>query len=141
MLERTVRGAYEAARERALRELSAMIFGDLYLEDARRYREETLRPLGIERCFRSGETKRLSEQMTDVDLHAIVTCLYPRKVPRELAGKSFDRNFLAALPPGADPCAERGEFHTVAIVGPMFSHPIPISIGRRWNATASYSRM
>ena len=122
----------KAAMERALSEgISAMIFGDLYLEDVRRYREENLRPLGMQALFPlwGMETKQLAERMIDAGLHAIVTCLDPRKVPRELAGRPFDRNFLAALPPGVDPCAERGEFHTVAIAGPMFSHPITVAIG------------
>jgi uncharacterized protein (TIGR00290 family) len=122
----------KAAMERALSEgISAMIFGDLYLEDVRRYREENLRPLGMQALFPlwGMETKQLAERMIDAGLHAIVTCLDPRKVPRELAGRPFDRNFLAALPPGVDPCAERGEFHTVAIAGPMFSHPIAVAIG------------
>jgi uncharacterized protein (TIGR00290 family) len=121
-----------SAMERALSEgISSMIFGDLYLEDIRRYREENLRPLGIQALFPlwGMETKLLAEQMIDAGLHAIVTCLDPRKMPRELAGRPFDRNFLAALPPGVDPCAEHGEFHTVAIAGPMFSHPIPVAIG------------
>jgi uncharacterized protein (TIGR00290 family) len=122
----------KAAMERALSEgISAMIFGDLYLEDVRRYREENLHPLGMQALFPlwGMETKQLAERMIDAGLHAIVTCLDPRKVPRELAGRPFDRNFLAALPPGVDPCAERGEFHTVAIAGPMFSHSIPVAIG------------
>jgi uncharacterized protein (TIGR00290 family) len=122
----------KAAMERALSEgISAMIFGDLYLEDVRRYREENLHPLGMQALFPlwGMETKQLAERMIDAGLHAIVTCLDPRKVARELAGRPYDRNFLAALPPGVDPCAERGEFHTVAIAGPMFSHSIPVAIG------------
>jgi diphthamide synthase (EF-2-diphthine--ammonia ligase) len=67
--------------------------------------------------------------MIDAGFQAIVTCLDPRRVPRTLAGRSFDRSFLAALPLDPDPCAERGEFHTVAITGPMFSYPIPVAIG------------
>ena len=122
----------KTAMERALSEgISAMIFGDLFLEDVRRYREENLHPLGMQALFPLWglETKQLAERMIDAGLHAIVTCLDPRKVPRELAGRHFDRSFLASLPPGVDPCAERGEFHTMAIAGPMFSHPIPVAIG------------
>lgn len=117
---------------RALDEgISAMIFGDIYLEDVRRYREEKLRPLGIRAIFPlwGMETRPLAERMIDDGLHAIVTCLDPRKVPRELSGRRFDRDFLATLPPDVDPCAERGEFHTLAVAGPMFSRSIPFSIG------------
>lgn len=122
----------KTAMEQALSEgVSAMAFGDLYLEDVRRYREENLHPLGMEAIFPlwGMETKQLAERMIDAGLQAIVTCLDPRKVPRALAGRAFDRSFLAALPPDTDPCAERGEFHTVAVAGPMFSYPISVAIG------------
>jgi uncharacterized protein (TIGR00290 family) len=122
----------EAVMKRGVDEgISAMVFGDIYLEDVRRYREENLNPLGIRTFFPLWgiSTELLAGQMIDEGLHAIVTCLDPRKVPRELAGRRFDRGFLAALPPDVDPCAERGEFHTVAVGGPMFSRAIPFAIG------------
>ncbi len=124
--------AMKAVVERALSEgISTMIFGDLFLEDIRRYREERLHPFGMKALFPlwGMETRQLAEHMIDSGLQAVVTCLDPRVMPRELAGRSFDRSFLASLPAGADPCAERGEFHTMAFAGPMFPRPIPIKVG------------
>ena len=121
------------AMDRALSEgVTRMVFGDLYLEDVRAYREATLRPLGIEAVFPlwGRPTRALAESMIDGGLRAVVTCIDPTKMPRRLAGSSFDRAFLAALPEGIDPCAEKGEFHTLAVAGPMFSRSIPVTIGK-----------
>ncbi|NQT54507.1 ATP-binding protein, partial [bacterium] len=62
-------------------------------------------------------------------LVAVVTCLDPRKMPRELAGRVYDEAFLAELPDGVDPCAENGEFHTCVVAGPMFAHPLDVQVG------------
>ncbi len=58
-----------------------------------------------------------------------MTCLDPKRVPRELAGRTFDEELLSRLPAEADPCAENGEFHTCVTAGPMFSHPISVQTG------------
>jgi diphthamide synthase (EF-2-diphthine--ammonia ligase) len=62
-------------------------------------------------------------------VRAFVTCLDPRKIGRELAGRSFDLEFLGLLPASADPCGENGEFHTFAWDGPGFAHPIGVRVG------------
>jgi diphthamide synthase (EF-2-diphthine--ammonia ligase) len=62
-------------------------------------------------------------------LVAYVTCLDPKKVPVELAGRRFDRDFLDLLGPEVDPCAERGEFHTCVTAGPMFAQPVAVELG------------
>jgi diphthamide synthase (EF-2-diphthine--ammonia ligase) len=67
--------------------------------------------------------------MTESGLEAYVTCLDPRSVPRDLAGRRFDREFLELLPDGADPCGENGEFHTFAADGPGYSAPIAVKVG------------
>ena len=121
-----------AAMQRALAEgVLAVAFGDLYLEDVRRYRERNLEPIGIRALFPlwGMPTRELANRMIEGGLEAIVSCLDPAKVPRELAGRRYDRGFLAALPPDVDPCAENGEFHTVAVAGPMFSHPLGVRVG------------
>jgi uncharacterized protein (TIGR00290 family) len=128
--------AYEAAMGRAVAEarrqgVTHMIFGDLYLDDVRQYRERRLAGTGIEPVFPLWQrpTLPLAEEMIDAGLEAYVTCLDPRRLPRELASRRFDRQLLAALPPGTDPCAENGEFHTCAVAGPMFQHRIPAIVG------------
>ena len=109
-----------------------MIFGDLFLEDIRRYREKQLAGTGIEPMFPLWErpTRALASEMIAAGLVAHLTCLDPKKVPRELAGRRYDEHLLAALPEGIDPCAENGEFHTCVSAGPMFSRPIPVAVGQ-----------
>lgn len=106
-------------------------FGDLFLEDVRRYREERLERTGLTPLFPlwGRPTDELSREMIDGGLGATVTCVDPRVVPRSLAGRSYDATFLRDLPPGTDPCGERGEFHTCATAGPMFSRRVPVEVG------------
>lgn len=123
-----MRQAIEAARADGV---TAMIFGDLFLEDVRQYREKQLAGTGIEPLFPLWglPTAALAEEMIAGGLSARITCLDPRKMPGELAGKVYDRQFLAALPVDVDPCGERGEFHTCVTAGPMFSRPIDVTPG------------
>jgi uncharacterized protein (TIGR00290 family) len=111
--------------------VDAMAFGDLFLEDVRAYREMQLKPTGIEPLFPLWQipTDELARIMIAGGLRARVTCVDSKQLPASFAGREFDASFLADLPPGADPCAERGEFHTCVYAGPMFSAPIPIEPG------------
>jgi uncharacterized protein (TIGR00290 family) len=121
-----------AAVERArAEEIGKIAFGDLFLEDIRRYREERLKETGIAPIFPiwARPTKELAEEMIASGLRARVTCVDPKQLPASFAGREFDAGFLADLPPTADPCGERGEFHTFAYDGPMFRRPVPIRSG------------
>lgn len=111
--------------------VSEMIFGDLYLEDVRAYREAQLAGSGISPRFPlwGRPTAELAGEMIAAGLVARVTCLDPTKVPRELAGEVFDESLLERLPDEVDPCAEQGEFHTCVSAGPMFAQPIPMRTG------------
>ncbi len=127
---------YEArmadAMARAVRAgIDAVAFGDLFLDDVRRYREERLRPLGVEPLFPLwGEpTARLARAMLDAGLRALVTCIDPKQAPASLAGRPWDAASLASLPASADPCGERGEFHTFVWDGPMFARPVHVQVG------------
>ena len=106
-------------------------FGDLFLEDVRRYREDRLAGSGLAPLFPlwGMPTDRLAREMIAGGIEARITCLDPRVIPRELAGRLFDEALLADLPAGVDPCAERGEFHTCVVAGPMFSTPIDVALG------------
>jgi uncharacterized protein (TIGR00290 family) len=119
----------EARREGA----TQMAFGDLFLGDVRAYRERLLAGTGVEPIFPlwGRDTSALAREMLAGGLRAIVTCVDPKQVPAELAGCSYDAEFLAALPASADPCGERGEFHTFAFDGPMFAAPVPVRAGER----------
>jgi uncharacterized protein (TIGR00290 family) len=127
---------YEAAMSAALDRargdgIDAVAFGDLFLEDIRRYREERLAPTGIRPLFPlwGRPTAALAAEMVTGGLRARLTCVDPRALDGSFAGRDFDAALLATLPPSVDPCGERGEFHTFAYDGPMFSRPIPIRSG------------
>ncbi|HEY3975072.1 MAG TPA: ATP-binding protein [Candidatus Sulfotelmatobacter sp.] len=111
--------------------ISGIAFGDLFLEDVRRYREDRLRGSGLEPIFPvwGSNTQKLVAEMLDAGLHARIVCLDPRKLPADVAGCDLDRDLLRRLPEGVDPCGENGEFHTFAYAGPMFSSPIAIESG------------
>ena len=122
-------GAFVA--EQAAAGIEAMAFGDLFLQDIRRYREAKLAGTGIAPLFPLWgiDTSRLAREMIAGGLEAHVTCVDPRKLPASFAGRRFGLDLLADLPPGVDPCAENGEFHTCACAGPMFRAPIAVTTG------------
>jgi uncharacterized protein (TIGR00290 family) len=108
-----------------------MAFGDLFLEDVRRYREDRLAGTGLEPVFPlwGNNTTDLARTMLAGGLDAVLTCVDPRQLDRCFAGRRFDATLLAELPAGVDPCGERGEFHTFCCAGPMFSRSIPVATG------------
>ncbi len=127
---------YEREMARVLGELqelgvTAAVFGDLFLEDIRRYREARLAEVGIRGVFPlwGRRTDALARAMIDVGIRATLTCIDPRKLDRSFAGRTFDASLLADLPATVDPCGENGEFHTFTWAGPMFSGPIPVRVG------------
>jgi uncharacterized protein (TIGR00290 family) len=127
---------YESAMAQALarareRGVDAVAFGDLFLTDVRRYREQRMAGTGMTPLFPlwGRPTRELALEMLAGGLRARITCLDPRTLPAELAGREYDRELLAALPPGVDPCGENGEFHTFAWDGPAFARPVPVRGG------------
>jgi len=106
-------------------------FGDLFLEDVRRYREERLAGSGLAPIFPlwGRPTPALAREMVAGGLRATLTCVDPRQLDASFAGRAFDAALLDALPAAADPCGERGEFHTFAWDGPMFARPVPVAPG------------
>ena len=117
---------------RAVREgLEAFAFGDLYLADIRAYREKQLQGTGLEPLFPVWQipTRDLAHNMIHSGLRAKITCIDPKLLPREFAGRDFDASLLADLPPKIDPCGENGEFHSFVYDGPMFRAPLAIQPG------------
>jgi uncharacterized protein (TIGR00290 family) len=116
--------------ERAIAEkIHGVAFGDLFLEDIRAYRIAQLASTGLEPIFPVWgiPTDLLARQMIDSGLRAHLTCVDPRSLTSSFAGRTFDAALLADLPPGVDPCGERGEFHTFAFAGPMFSRTVAVT--------------
>ncbi|HEV2286009.1 MAG TPA: hypothetical protein VGR80_08200 [Steroidobacteraceae bacterium] len=123
---------FAAACEQLKRDgIRHIVFGDLYLEDIRAYRERQLAALGMTPIFPLWRrpTAELARAMIASGLVAHLVCVDPRRLPREFAGRRFDARLLDDLPPGVDPCGENGEFHTVVTAGPMFAAPIPVKPG------------
>lgn len=124
--------AVGAALDRAAREgITVAAFGDLFLEDIRRYREEKLAGTGLKPIFPLWglPTKALAGEMVAGGLRARITCVNPKELAASFAGREFDAEFLADLPTSVDPCGERGEFHTFAYAGPMFDHAVAVRSG------------
>jgi uncharacterized protein (TIGR00290 family) len=130
--------AYEASLERALREVRnrndrvrRCVFGDLFLEDVRRYREERLPSLGFEPLFPLWglNTGELAREFIDNGFRAVVVCVDTTLLDASFSGREYDASFLTTLPPGVDPCGENGEFHSFVFDGPMFRERVEFKIG------------
>jgi uncharacterized protein (TIGR00290 family) len=113
--------------------ITHMIFGDLFLEDIRKYREEKLRGTGITPVFPLWlrPTPQLARDMIASGLQTLIATVDLKKMPAAFAGRRLDAQLLEDLPEGVDPCGENGEFHTCVTGGPMFSHPLPVVPGER----------
>lgn len=111
--------------------IDAIAFGDLYLQDIRQYREAQFGNCGLELLFPIWglPTKQLAQEMVRAGVKARLSCVDPRSIPPEWAGREYDEKLLADLSPSVDPCAENGEFHTFVYSGPMLRSPIPITNG------------
>jgi diphthamide synthase (EF-2-diphthine--ammonia ligase) len=121
-----------AVCRRAVEEgIAAVAFGDLFLQDIREYREKQLLDTGLQPVFPVWKipTADLAAEMIRAGLRARLTCVDPRVLPRDFAGRDFDGDLLDALPAGIDPCGENGEFHTFVYDGPMLEHRIDVTPG------------
>lgn len=106
-------------------------FGDIYLEDLRKYREGLLDGLNLEAIFPlwKRDTRSLLQEFISLEFQAVVVAVNASVLDQSFVGRSLDADFLADLPPGVDPCGENGEFHTFCHAGPIFKHPVPFTIG------------
>ncbi len=118
--------------QRAIAEsITAVAFGDLFLQDVRDYRVRQLEGTGLQPLFPVWHlpTDQLSRDLIAAGVKAKVTCVDPTKIAPSFAGREYDEEFLHALPTGADQCGENGEFHTFVYDAPVFTHPIGIQMG------------
>lgn len=123
--------AYEAVMNQAITELKAegisdCLFGDIFLEDLRMYREQKLKEVGISAYFPiwKRDTKELIHEFIDLGFKTIVVCVDSSKLGEEFVGRVIDKEFISDLPSTVDPCGENGEFHTFVFDGPIFENPI-----------------
>ncbi|WBV54840.1 diphthine--ammonia ligase [Chryseobacterium daecheongense] len=107
------------------------IFGDIFLEDLRKYREDQLKSIGMEAVFPlwKKDTKKLIHEFLDLGFKTIVICVNETYLDKSFAGRIIDENFISDLPENVDPCGENGEFHTFTFDGPIFKTPIQFEIG------------
>lgn len=120
-------GALAAARAQGV---THVVFGDLFLEDVRAYREARMAEAGMTPVFPlwGRDTRALAAELLAAGVEAWITCADPRKVPRELVGRRVDAELIASLPDGVDPCGERGETHTFVAAGPMLARRIDAEV-------------
>lgn len=121
-----------AAMKQALAQgITHVAFGDLFLEDVRRYREERLRPIGMTPLFPlwGRPTNALAREMIAAKVEARIVAVDLTQLPAGFAGRRFDRSLLDDLLSGIDPCGENGEFHTFVAAGPMLRRAIAVTTG------------
>jgi uncharacterized protein (TIGR00290 family) len=131
-----VNDVYEARMAEAfatppLSPVENVAFGDLFLEDVRAYREARLAAGGRNALFPlwGRDTGALARDFIDAGFQASIVCLDPRALDASFAGRRYDEQLLADLPPNVDPCGENGEFHTIVHAGPIFASPIACATG------------
>jgi len=107
------------------------VFGDIFLEDLRKYREDKLAEMQLEGLFPlwKTNTKELIREFLDLGFKTIVTCVNERNLDKSFVGRIIDEQFLADLPEDVDVCGENGEFHTFTFDGPIFAEPINFKVG------------
>jgi uncharacterized protein (TIGR00290 family) len=112
--------------------ISAIVFGDLFLEDIRAYREQFLGNLGLECLFPiwKRDTGKLAQFFIESGFKAIICTVDPKKLDPKFCGKEFNSNFLSEIPDEVDPCGENGEFHTFVCDGPIFKKKIDVRVGK-----------
>jgi uncharacterized protein (TIGR00290 family) len=109
------------------------IFGDIFLEDLRKYREDRLKEVGLTAHFPlwKRDTTDLVHEFIDLGFKTVVVCVKSELLSQDFTGRVIDHDFLKDLPKGVDPCGENGEFHTFAFDGPIFKHPIKYTVGEK----------
>lgn len=112
--------------------VSSAVFGDIFLEDLKKYREDNLAQVGMKGIFPiwKRDTTELSRTFIKLGFKAIITCVDSKSLDKRFVGRVFDESFLSELPSNVDPCGENGEFHSFVYDGPIFSEKIRFRKGR-----------
>lgn len=111
--------------------VSAVVFGDIFLEEVRKYREVNLSKVGMRAVFPlwKRNTTELAHAFIDLGFKAVITCIDSRVLDKGFAGRLFDQQFLSELPSNVDPCGENGEFHSFVYDGPVFRQKLSYKLG------------
>lgn len=111
--------------------INQVVFGDLFLEEIKKYRMDLLQKVEMECVFPiwKRDTTKLAYEFIDLGFKAITVCVDSNVLGKEFAGREFDTQFLNDLPDGIDPCGENGEFHTFVYEGPIYKKKIKHSLG------------
>lgn len=111
--------------------VSSVVFGDIFLEDLKKYREDNLAKAGMKGIFPlwKQDTGELADAFIDAGFKAVITCVDSKLLDGSFSGRNFDKQFLRDLPPGVDPCGENGEFHSFVYAGPIFKKEISFDRG------------
>lgn len=119
-------------RELKLQGYTHSIYGDIFLEDLKKYREDQLDEVGLTAVFPiwKTDTRQLIKDFINAGFKAKVVCVNSRLLNKSFCGREIDEGFLSSLPEGVDPCGENGEFHTFVYDGPVFKNPIRFEIGQ-----------
>jgi len=127
---------YEAAMHAALLDfkpqgITRVVFGDLFLEDIRKYRDRMLAEIGMTAIYPvwGKDTAHLARDFIEMGFEAVLACVDPKQLDSKYAGRFFDAALLAEFPATVDPCGEKGEFHTFVVAGPIFHRPVKIRRG------------
>ncbi|MFH0702124.1 MAG: diphthine--ammonia ligase [bacterium] len=113
--------------------VKSVVFGDIFLEELKKYRENNLAKIDMKAIFPiwKQDTKEVSRKFINLGFKSIVTCIDTKVLDESFAGRLIDENFLNELPKNVDPCGENGEFHSFAFDGPIFKKKIGFSIGEK----------
>lgn len=111
--------------------IKSVVFGDIFLEDLRLYREKKLSALGMRGIFPiwKKDTKELANAFIELGFKAIITCIDTEVLDKKFIGRFYDKEFLRELPSNIDPCGENGEFHSFVFKGPLFQKDIAFTKG------------
>lgn len=128
---------YEAVMAKAIdgikaEGIEAMVFGDIFLEDIRSYREDNMKQAGMEALFPlwKDDPRCIMDEFLSLGFRTVITTLDKEALPERLLGKEVDEKLLGELPESVDVCGENGEFHSIVTDGPIFSHPISLQPGK-----------
>jgi uncharacterized protein (TIGR00290 family) len=115
------------------RGVASCAFGDIFLEDLRRWREENLAQIGMRGIFPlwKRDSRELIREFITLGFGTVICCVNDAYLGESAVGRNIDADFIASLPPGVDPCGENGEFHSFAFAGPIFKQPVRFTVGEK----------